>query len=336
YPSPPLIDEIPDDLLSMLSQAVAPRPSLATPQDVPHDVNWLAQQNLPKFEYSAVNSLRGQIRLLRLKKALFRADIVECEVVTTFLGQGQEFQALSYCWGTDGMTDVMLCDGKRINITPSLNAALKTPREARKLQDELLWADAVSINQADETEVSEQIPLMRRIYTEAAGVFVHLGLDGRQLSRGLDLMWRAAAVQQHLTNPAEYGAIDVDEIKWPSQHHPCWEEHFTLFVSPWISRTWILQEIVLANHTSFSVGRYMLEGEVFDRSVHLLDERGLWVPTFLGLPRRLKDSIRKGTLNFNSHQEIKSIARSPKDESLFRLLGATRDFQVTDPRDKVA
>ncbi|KAL8957582.1 MAG: hypothetical protein Q9183_006019 [Haloplaca sp. 2 TL-2023] len=225
------------------------------------------------------------------------------------------------------MTDVMLCDGKRINITPSLNAALKTKREGRKLQDELLWADAVSINQADETEVGEQIPLMRRIYTDATGVFVHLGLDGRQLSRGLDLVLRAATVHQHSTSPAEYGAADIDEIRWPSPEHPCWEEFYILLSSPWISRTWILQEVVLAKHTSLGVGRYMLEWEVFDRSVHVLKEHGLVPSESMGSPL--------GLLNFVSHRKIKHISQSPDDTSLFHLLKATRQFQVTDPRDKV-
>ncbi|KAL8869664.1 MAG: hypothetical protein Q9174_004098 [Haloplaca sp. 1 TL-2023] len=327
YPGPPLIDELQYEMLSMFSQIAAPQPSLATPQDIPHDARWLEQQSLPEFKYSAISSLEGQIRLLRVKKALFRADIVECEVVTTFLGQGQQFQALSYCWGTGGMTDVMLCDGKKISITPSLNAALKNMREGRKLQDELLWADAVSINQADKVEVGEQIPLMRQIYTEAAGVFVHLGLDGRRLSRGLDLMLRAATVHRHLTSPEEYGAVDVDETRWPSAEHPCWEEYLTLFQSPWISRTWILQETVLAKHATLGVGRYMLEWEAFDQSVHLLKERGLLTQVSRGSPM--------GVMNFMRHQEIQSIARSPKNHSLIRLLKVTRHFQVTDPRDKV-
>lgn len=91
------------------------------------------------------------------------------------------------------MSDVILCNGKTLHISPSLNAALKTFRGSAKLQDQLLWSDAVSIDQSNLTEVSEQIPLMRRIYTEATGVFVHLGLPESQISRGLGRSWQKDA-----------------------------------------------------------------------------------------------------------------------------------------------
>ena len=92
------------------------------------------------------------------------------------------------------MSDVILCNGKTLHISPSLNAALKTFRGSAKLQDQLLWSDAVSIDQSNLTEVSEQIPLMRRIYTEATGVFVHLGLPESQISRGLGRSWQKDAI----------------------------------------------------------------------------------------------------------------------------------------------
>ena len=60
----------------------------------------MEEQNLPKFGYTAINSLAGDIRLLKVKKGLFRTDVVECELVTTSLGLGKKFEALSYCRGS--------------------------------------------------------------------------------------------------------------------------------------------------------------------------------------------------------------------------------------------
>ena len=232
YPGPPLIEGLQGDLFSMLSQIASPRPSRATPQDSPRDFDWVERQDFPIFEYPAINSSAGEIRLLRIKKGLFRSDVVECDIITTSLGRDQEFQALSYRWGSGEMSDVMLCNGKRLYIYPSLNAALKTFRESPMLRDQLLWSDAVSIDQANKSEVSEQILLMRMIYTEATGVFVHLGLAEREMSLGLDLMHRLATLQQHLTHPEEYGAIPIDDVTMPSERHSCWTEYFTLFLSP--------------------------------------------------------------------------------------------------------
>lgn len=329
YPGPPLVEELSQTLFSLLSQAVAPDPSPATPQDFPRDFDWAQKQNVPKFEYSPIDSLGGEIRLLRLKKGLFRSDIVECDMITTSLGQGQEFQALSYRWGS-GKMDVMLCNGKKIYIYPSLSAALKTFRESPMLRDQLLWSDAVSIDQSNQAEVSEQILLMRRIYTEATGVFVHLGLAERQISMGLDLMHRLAIVQRHVTHPEECGAVSVEDVPLPSERHPCWTEYFTLFLSPWVSRTWILQEIALAKKAALGIGRYVFSWDVFEDSFHLLKDHG-----FLESMGRGRDGLMLGVLNFVRLQEIRHIARSPDKVSLMKVLRATRNFQVTDPRDKV-
>lgn len=58
------------------------------------------QQSLSKFDYSVMNSLAGEIRLLRVEKSFFRSDIVESSIIMTFLGQSQELQALYYHWGS--------------------------------------------------------------------------------------------------------------------------------------------------------------------------------------------------------------------------------------------
>lgn len=335
YAGPPLIEKIRGDLLSMLYQIVAPHPSPAAPLDFPRDFDWVEQQNLPKFEYSSINSLAGEIRLLRVKKGIFRSDIVECDIITTSLGRGLEFQALSYRWGSGEMSDVMLCNGKRLCIYPSLNAALKTFRESPMLRDQLLWSDAVSIDQANKTEVSEQILLMRRIYTEATGVFVHLGLAERQMSLGLDLMHRLATIQRHLTRPEEHGAIIIDDVPFPSERHPCWTVYFTLFLSPWISRTWILQEIALAKKATLGIGRYVVDWEVFEGSFHFLKEHGFLEKFYMGRMEKGREGLMLGLLNFTRLQEIRHIARSPENSSLLEVLRATRNFEVTDPRDKV-
>ena len=185
---------------------------------------------------------------------------------------------------------------------------------------------------------------MRRIYTEATGVFVDLGLtDVRQLSQGLDLMHRLASIQQHLKNPKEYGAIPVDDVRrlMPPAQDRCWTEYLTLYLSPWISRTWILQEIALAQKAKLSIGRYVVDWEVFEGSFHLLNEHNVlnkfvepgW--KFVDARPNFIDGLSIGLLNFVRLQEIKQIARSPDNSSLMKVLRATRNFNVTYPGDKV-
>lgn len=58
YRSLPLIFQT-TDLVSRLMPVGAPRPTRATAQDVPRDAHFVEQQNLPKLEYSVINSLAG-------------------------------------------------------------------------------------------------------------------------------------------------------------------------------------------------------------------------------------------------------------------------------------
>ena len=250
----PLLNSQYTNLFSMLKPVAAPRPTRATAQDVPRDPYYVERPNLTKFGYSAINSLAGEIRLLKVKKGLFRKDVVECELLTTSLGLGKEFEALSYYCGSAEMSDVMLCNGKRHLIYPSLNAALKAYRESPH-QKNLLWTDAVSIDQANKVELSEQIPLMRRIYSEAIGGFVYLGPAEAEWLQGLDLMLKFNVLQQHLMNPEELGAISIHDVKLPSTRHPCWTEYSELSLRH-DRRTWILQEITLPRKATVGVGRF--------------------------------------------------------------------------------
>ena len=97
YQENPLID-LEGLLASMLIGAVGLNRSSATTQDVPRDTQWLDQQEFPTLVYSPIDGLGGEIRLLRVKEALFRADIVECDLITTSLDHCEDFKALSYCW----------------------------------------------------------------------------------------------------------------------------------------------------------------------------------------------------------------------------------------------
>jgi hypothetical protein len=85
------------------------------------------------------------------------------------------FIALSYVWGIPTRSRQMLCDGKLLRITESLDLALRGIRHAA---DPLrLWADQVCINQDDLMERSQQVQFMSKIYECAQLVHVWLGLD---------------------------------------------------------------------------------------------------------------------------------------------------------------
>ena len=327
---PPLIDTS-TSLDSVRISATVAQPSSATAQDFPRDSHWVDQQDLSHYVYAPINSGAGDIRLLKIKKGLFRSDVVECELLTTSLDQKMPYQALSYCCGTSGRTELMVCNGSKHCIQPSLNNALKAFRQS-KYQEYHLWTDAVSINQADKAELSEQIPLMRRIYAEAAGVFVYLGEADSQWSSGLDLLHRLAIVQQYPKNRLR-GESSLGDDLIPNQEHPSWRQYFRTFVSPWFRRTWILQEIALAQKATVAVGRYLAPWSALDRSFALLSSPSIPIMLLL-LTQPDHPAIHEGWIGFGKIQRIMQPIGKPK-LTLSKALRDTQDFHVSDRRDKV-
>lgn len=332
YQDNPLID-LEGLLMSMLLGITGDNSTKATSTNAPRDLHWLEQQKPATLVYSPINSLGGEIRLLRVKDALFRADIVECDLVTVTLGQCEDFTALSYCWGSGTLSEVLLCNGKRHSISASLNAALKASREGSKIRGSLIWADAVSIDQGNEFEKSEQIPLMRRIYTEARACFVYLGEGQPLVTQGLELMLRLSAIEGYLETPEKHDPIQPEDLLslLPAYGHTSWVEYLRIFTSPWFCRTWTLQEIALSKNALMGVGRFVLDWECVEKSFRFLHEQQLLMSVGLHFPGAMENTLR-----FIRIQEIKKIARSPDPSSaLINVLRATRHFKVTDPRDKV-
>lgn len=87
------------------------------------------------------------------------------------------FGALSYTWANeDGLASLsqeLPCGGASIKITKNYEAALKRLRRPR--EDQVLWVDAVCIDQSNVEERSLQIGLMRQIYSQASWVALWLG-----------------------------------------------------------------------------------------------------------------------------------------------------------------
>ena len=320
-------DLVPTDLVGV---AFVLTETKATPQDVPRrDVQWLEQHNCSPLLYSPINSSKGEIRLLRVKNAFFRTDVVECDLVTTSLDKCIDFIALSYCWGSDQRSEVMLCNGTRCPITASLNAALKGFRESGHTAGHLLWADAVSINQYNESEKSEQIPLMGRIYSEANACFIHLGQAEPRVTQGLDLMLRLRILQIHRTYSPNRGSIPTNAYFTilPPRGHTSWTGYLRILDSPWFGRTWTLQEIALSKKALLGIGRYVVTWDCMEESMNFLGEHDVFIRAGL-------HSMHYR--NFIKIQEIREVSQSPNHSSaLITILAATRSFKVTDPRDKI-
>lgn len=102
----------------------------------------------------------NEIRLLRLLPGSFN-DPLKCELVQhKFQGESKRYFALSYTWGKPQFTARVVCNQVEVPITQNLSDALQHIRD----QDieQLIWIDALCINQSDLEEVG-YLPYMCRI-----------------------------------------------------------------------------------------------------------------------------------------------------------------------------
>lgn len=116
----------------------------------------------------------------------------------------------------------------------NLAAALHDLRdEKRQLR---LWADAVCINQTNNVERSQQVGLMKEVYSYAQTTAIYLGALVEQTKILFELM--------NQLNPDRTKLLEIihDAIK-------------DIVSRPWFTRVWVYQELVLSNVVFVQVGR---------------------------------------------------------------------------------
>jgi Heterokaryon incompatibility protein (HET) len=115
--------------------------------------------SLPIYEHDPI-PLNGYIRIIRLLPGQGTAPI-RCRLDPISIEEAEDsYAAVSYVWGDPSDTVVISCNRKSLWITPNLFDALHAIRHPT--QTTLLWADAISINQKDETEKGHQVRWMSK------------------------------------------------------------------------------------------------------------------------------------------------------------------------------
>ncbi|OCL04594.1 HET-domain-containing protein, partial [Glonium stellatum] len=187
-------------------------------------------------------------------------DELDLELVVHYLMCPPEYDALSYCWGTDAPTVKVEfpADGEFVTtlIRPNLAAAirrLRLPDRAR-----FVWVDAICINQTDDKEKSLQIPKMATIYERATRVCVWLGEEKDDSALALSFI---------KNDMLDLGQIDALVNEKGTER--AWTALSKLMRRPWFSRRWIIQEIVYAKEAILYCGNDAIDWTDFADAVTL-------------------------------------------------------------------
>jgi len=213
--------------------------------------------------YKPLNSIRGDIRLIKLQGAELSSSAIRCSLIQTPLSTAPEYRALSYVWGKSDSESAITVDDEQFQVTPNLLSAL---RHLRDKNEYVLWVDAICINQESIPEKNNQVPRMSEIYQTALETFVWLGESDETVPVAFNLFSFLAA---------KFQGLDLDEAalaecvsKEPTLlDKRLWEYVKQLFTREYWGRAWIYQEFVVANKLQLVCGNHQLDSNVLNLAV---------------------------------------------------------------------
>ena len=225
------------------------------------------------------------------------------------LDESPLYNALSYYWGAAGRLATILLDGVEVIIRDTLHRFLR--RLNSHLNPILVWLDALCINQDDISERNWQVSLMQEIYESAARVFAWLG-EGDADCR---FAMRYARLIRQERN--ELRTVHPNAVAQYSEQ---------LFLQPYWSRIWVVQEVVLARQVWLLCGN---EKTMWDDLMTAFNDfaDGKWERT----EPEQETEARSRFLRFTRARE--SIVNGRLD--LLELAESFRQHNCVDPRDRL-
>lgn len=194
--------------------------------------------------YHPLNQQAGEIRLLRLLRVHEPNDpglpnqyITLAMRTVSLNATGLEYDALSYVWGEAECTKQVEVNGESVPVTDNLFAALLClSRLETPTRD--IWIDAICIDQQNLSECAHQVSLMRQLYAGAKDVHISLGSEpaiSAAMFKSVKEIATEIAAGVSMRSQITAGRLDDAHLR-------------ELFMSPWWTRLWVLQEAALAKH----------------------------------------------------------------------------------------
>ncbi|KAF2399295.1 HET-domain-containing protein [Trichodelitschia bisporula] len=283
-------------------------------------------------------------------------DEVRCSLVVKPLSEAPAYNALSYTWGDPTSTHTIICNGQPVEIRQNLFAALRQIRKDGRT--ELLWADALCINQAHNVEKSKQVKMMGSIYQGADLVIAYIGEKQETDAQAFALM---SLITLRCGNPSIKDFTvqkfrSLSQLRLPPLEHPDWAALFRFLYRPYFFRIWIVQEILLAEWCIVQCGDLVVDRDILFgaagaiETYHCISEvmhshlpnaslrpdpAYAATQTSLSGVQDLWSSHLHLAPSVSSLWFLRGIKLLVDKPSLLELLNHTRLFNATEPRDKI-
>lgn len=327
--------EIELQYFEVASDTLAPLP-IGEPAQ--HDVQILAN-NI----YEKLNEEKKDIRLIVVSPGL-PGDPISCSLMKASLNNSSivAYEALSYCWGDSQdktNIEVTTCDqdgNQSLYILPITSSLYSALQNIRPLEGSLvLWIDAICINQTDFTERSQQVAVMKDIYSRADRVTVWLGEGNEVIHKCISII--KIISERYEGSPkrvvTEQATKDLHNPLMVDDYlHHWFLDNFPLFDLPWFRRTWVVQEVFNAKTVVVRCGADSLDWPILLQVSRCMRHLRLW-----------KNSVYKGVLpplfgdllDLRLKEQLESQLQSSPRIGILDVLIKAFDLDATDPRDKI-
>ena len=325
--------------------------------DLPHSISQKYATTMEKFKYQPILP-PDEIRMLQIIPAEAASDPIQVRLIYRPLSHMPQCIALSYEWGSPTRDFDIICDDKMLKVTENLVTALRRLRalhtqdvdpdkggggDMRVTEQTIFWIDAISINQEDLDERSQQVPLMSYIYKNASRVIVWLGEDRVGTSDAWKLL---QPLSKHVGEFRLHANDDNKELYESTlvapglilkdlPQHPAWEDILDIFSSRTVfTRLWTLQETCLAprDHISLLCGGVEMPWDTFSNIASILWRCFLlWEHLFTQTEKNKRSGIFMSIL---MRRLLQKEVPLPK-RYLQDVLMAGTHVLVTDQRDRV-
>lgn len=319
------------------------------------------------FSYTPLSP--GEFRLVKL---VWQAQDPDAPVRTISvslehysLDHPPAYAALSYTWGAPcagcspewddpNATLNISVNGKDFGVRWNLAAALLRLCSGEELSEyQLIWIDAICIDQLNIQERNSGVRTMKDIYSTATCTFIWLGSDhhnnsavGLKALQALAQVWTGRSPEAHELytkfETRQEGELDIASIQSLNSEvtdavtEEQLEAVLSLFTRRWMSRAWVVQEAAMSTFGLIWCGDNAPVGwEVFQAACALLEQhnminmsRGDYSP---GLINMWVFRARQFSVLIDAAQERAQNIQKDLPDALFRH----QRFEASDPRDKV-
>lgn len=280
----------------------------------------------------------NEVRIFTLVAGL-REDQIKIRLRTHNINETPQYHAISYCWGDARVPEQCLCedDGSisSFHLTDNLCEALRVFRRVDR--DIALWADQICINQGDFDEKAHSVRLMGRIYYNAAGTMVWLGMSDASTSEAFRVVYetydQVQQVKQDLALSDNYTGTYPLTISPEGASE--WTALRKLLRRSWFNRLWVLQEVVLSRKSLIVCGEHNVPMDklwTVCAAVRALDSEQGGTKTHLD---RTDDEFQYMVMCHVATRETDDYDFCRPYLNLLNLMKHARNLKSTIPADKV-